>query len=409
MASTIRTAEYKPSRLIQLDILRGVAVLLVLGFHAPLPPETAHLLRPLASVWQRFGWSGVDLFFVLSGFLVGGLLFKELRTRSRLDVRRFLIRRGFKIWPAYYVFVAFLLVRELAKGSTLGAAFRDLIPQLIHLQNYVGAGKLAPHTWTLAVEEHFYLALPGVLLLLTRGKKGDLSAIPAIPYIAIGLIAACTAGRYFNHTGLVGETHLRIDSLFFGVLLAYLYHFRPQALQPIARFRGVFFLLGVGLISPMLFVNARHVFVYTFGFVFLYAGYGLILLTLLHTPVGSGPAGRLMASLPARLVAFIGLHSYSIYLWHVSFALRPAEAIGVWWKALPGDAAWLLGMTFYLSLAVGVGVLLGKLIEMPALRLRESLFPAPAPSPVEPRPVSPAPGEDAPVVPPGLLSPRLGG
>jgi peptidoglycan/LPS O-acetylase OafA/YrhL len=92
-------------RLVQLDVLRAVAVLLVFGRHAVIQPPDAGLLKNFAGVWYRLGWTGVDLFFVLSGFLIGGLLFKELRTRSQLDVGRFLIRRGLKLWPAYYVYV----------------------------------------------------------------------------------------------------------------------------------------------------------------------------------------------------------------------------------------------------------------------------------------------------------------
>ena len=70
-------------------------------------------MEPIANLWMRFGWTGVDLFFVLSGFLVGGLLFRELRQQSGLDVRRFIIRRGFKIWPSYLVFLAAIFVWQI--------------------------------------------------------------------------------------------------------------------------------------------------------------------------------------------------------------------------------------------------------------------------------------------------------
>src|SRR5437763_1037392 len=83
-------------RIQQLDFLRGVAILLVLVYHWVFPPSDAGLLRPIMEGIERFGWSGVDLFFVLSGFLIGGLLFKEIQKTGRLDVKRFLIRRGLK-------------------------------------------------------------------------------------------------------------------------------------------------------------------------------------------------------------------------------------------------------------------------------------------------------------------------
>src|ERR1043165_9002825 len=82
------------SRNQSLDVLRGVAVLLVIGCHL-------HYYR----LWAKGGWCGVDLFFVLSGFLVSGLLFQEYKNTGTIQFRRFILRRGMKIWPAFYVFL----------------------------------------------------------------------------------------------------------------------------------------------------------------------------------------------------------------------------------------------------------------------------------------------------------------
>ncbi len=81
-----------------LDVLRGLAILLVLGRH-----------NEYYSLWQRAGWIGVDLFFVLSGFLISGLLFSEYAETGTINLGRFLLRRGLKIYPAYYFFVLFWL------------------------------------------------------------------------------------------------------------------------------------------------------------------------------------------------------------------------------------------------------------------------------------------------------------
>src|SRR5213594_2434573 len=87
-------------RIVQLDLIRCLAVLLVLGRHmTPCPRETSYLMWALTSVWGRGGWIGVDLFFVLSGFLVSGLLFREYKSREAVNATHFLIRRGFKIYP----------------------------------------------------------------------------------------------------------------------------------------------------------------------------------------------------------------------------------------------------------------------------------------------------------------------
>src|SRR4051812_44086102 len=92
-------------RIIQLDVLRAVGILLVLGRHSPLAPRAAGHFEKFSKYWACIGWSGVDLFFVLSGFLIGGLLFQEIKTHGSLDIRRFLIRRAFKIWPTYFVYL----------------------------------------------------------------------------------------------------------------------------------------------------------------------------------------------------------------------------------------------------------------------------------------------------------------
>ena len=125
--------------------------------HSPITLPSSGALRPLAITLQRFGWTGVDLFFVLSGFLIGGLLFQDMMS-GRFSVRRFLIRRALKIWPAYFVFLAFIVL-QLVRHEHMSAReiLHELMPNLIHVQNYVWSCR--GHTWTLAVEEHFYLAL----------------------------------------------------------------------------------------------------------------------------------------------------------------------------------------------------------------------------------------------------------
>lgn len=154
----------KGLRLIQLDFLRGCAVLLVMGHHGFVEPARAGAFLWPAFVWWRLSNSGVDLFFVLSGFLIGGLLFQEWKRSGDIDIKRFLIRRGFKIWPSYFVYV-FVAIFWHVVASTWGDPLRGLtfmLPNLLHLQNYL----ITPitHTWSLSVEEHFYLALPFVLV-----------------------------------------------------------------------------------------------------------------------------------------------------------------------------------------------------------------------------------------------------
>jgi peptidoglycan/LPS O-acetylase OafA/YrhL len=374
-------------RLRQLDILRGIAVLLVIGHHVILQPEESGMFQPLVNVLIRFGWSGVDLFFVLSGFLVGGLLFSELRSRSVLDVRRFIIRRGFKIWPAYYAYLLtvflLLLVREQGNAHR---ALGDILPNFFHIQNYLGTAR--PHTWSLAVEEHFYLLLPLLLLLLLKigGRRPPSVSVSYLPAIAIGVMVLCTGLRYlsiahqaFDPATNYNPTHLRMDSLFFGVLLGYLYHFKSPLLEKIPRRRYSVLLLGLALVCPMMVIDIRTGwFVTVIGFAMLYVGYGLILLAVVYTPVGEGVLGKLMGSALGRLLAFIGFFSYPIYLWHIDAARLPLQYFAQrgLFGVFPSSWRFILITFIYVIVATAAGVILGTLVEKPALAFRDAFFPS---------------------------------
>ena len=145
-------------RLRELDFLRGIAIILVLFRH-----------QYLFDFTQKMGWIGVDLFFVLSGFLVSGLLFKEYIKFGSIKPGLFLIRRGFKIYPVYYLFYLLYLTPILIKGNlNLTGFFSDMF----FLQNYIwGWGYAYAPSWSLAVEEHFYF---GFAMLMLFGIKKNI-------------------------------------------------------------------------------------------------------------------------------------------------------------------------------------------------------------------------------------------
>ncbi|MCA1919071.1 MAG: acyltransferase, partial [Flavobacterium piscis] len=139
------------NRRIELDFLRGLAILLVLGLHFNTPTSGLYFLDKAILTVKSFGGTGVNLFFALSGFLVGGLLLKELKATGDINAPRFLVRRAIKIWPPLY----FLLIVHLFSGHHSINTF--LWQNLFHLQNYFGSS--INQTWSLAVEEHFYIFL----------------------------------------------------------------------------------------------------------------------------------------------------------------------------------------------------------------------------------------------------------
>ncbi|MEL6535266.1 MAG: acyltransferase, partial [Bacteroidota bacterium] len=204
------------TRLPGLDVLRGVAILMVLIRHSPLP-DTWWL--------KQVGWLGVDLFFVLSGYLVSRLLYKEWDQTGTIRPIRFLIRRGFKIYPSYYLFVgATALYPFLMYGH--GYSWKLLVLESAFVQNYVPA--IWIHTWSLAVEEHFYFALAGLTFLFIRRKW--LSQPRIVLAFLAGLWVSIMVLRwwYCQHqpnTFYFFQTHLRADGLILGVGLAYGAHY----------------------------------------------------------------------------------------------------------------------------------------------------------------------------------------
>ncbi len=352
----------QPRREIELDFLRGIAILLVVEYHS----RFSQLTR--LSAWLRIdpvGALGVPIFFVLSGFLVGGLLIKEWKVRKHVDGGRFLIRRGFKVWPQYYLF---LLVNVIAGHRTI----RDLWPSFLNIQNYFPGG--IAHLWSLAIEEHAYILLTLFLVIAARIQSRlrsvfVLLAVLAVASSALRLFAVLHGYPYFT------PTHTRIGGIFYGVMIAIVFHSAPQSFRRLQDQRW----LWVGLLAAafaFLRFNDHHSWTVSVS-ADMYDLISICTLMLLyrHTPNGT-------RSWPYRLVAWIGLYSYGIYLWHVS-VFAPVERLTAGLPRHVGDVAAALGAPL-------CGILLGaamtRLVEFPALRLRDRWFPRRISSAVEDTP-----------------------
>jgi peptidoglycan/LPS O-acetylase OafA/YrhL len=353
----------------EIDFLRAVAVLLVLGGHMePWPASAGYVWCWLSEMWTRGGGTGVDLFFVLSGFLVSGLLFREHQNEGTISMKRFLIRRGLKIYPSFWLLIfVTVLHRWWAQHPADASA---IWAELLFVQNYFPG--IWGHTWSLAIEEHFYLLL--VVLLALAARRPTNTPFRFIPVVFGFLALACLGLRLWTALGAPYDprrnlfpTHLRIDSLFFGVLLSYLYHYHP------VRFKAwtseqKWPLLGAGvlLLAPaFIFPMNATFFIYTFGFTFYYLGAGCILAALLAFKLPGGGLGRALA--------YIGSHSYSIYLWHVPFLVFGLPLFARW---LGHYWTWPLSFIVYLLGSLLTGILLAALVEFPVLAFRDRFFPS---------------------------------
>src|SRR5688500_11469744 len=160
-------------RLRHIDFLRGIAVLLV-------------LFRPHAFINNTHnpGLIGVDLFFVLSGFLVSGLLFREYIQHKKVNAKLFLIRRGFKIYPLFYLALLITVVIELWLGSKISK--RALVSEMLFMQNYYL--NMWNHTWSLAVEEHFYFAVALLIVILVKTKRLENVKLCTVIFLVTGFV-----------------------------------------------------------------------------------------------------------------------------------------------------------------------------------------------------------------------------
>ena len=326
-----------------LDVLRGIAVLIAISSHYP---PTLHF----RSVILEAGGCGVDLFFVISGFLISGLLFSEYKQTRSIRPVRFWIRRGFKIYPAFYVFVGvsitfFLIVTH--------AVPRQMLSESLFVQNYFP--RVFPHTWSLAVEEHFYFALPLLFLLLITVHRRSENPFRLVPLISVCISVACmffriSALRHGATWESIGfPTHLRMDALFAGVTLGYFAHFEQESFAEARRLWvlliGVLFSLSLIVLPDVLRLSFAYL---VFAFIVAWAGNH-------KKPVNS----------LFRPLAWVGFYSYSIYLWQM-FVMMILHSLPAARYRLP----------LFLLLCVSLGVAMSKIVEIPALRLRDRLFPS---------------------------------
>lgn len=343
-------------RSLTLDSVRGIAILLAMGWH--LQTQTGIAALDLIQWPQvQFGWIGVDLFFVLSGFLVGRLILLELNDAGTFDYRRFLIRRIFRLWPVLYLYI----FAQLVVGNKPASEFFWQV--LFHVQNYF-------HTplkvlWSLAVEEHFYLAV-GLILpwLARRGTDKQTYAAGLLGVILLSpvvRIAGVEAG--YSNLDLQTFTHFRVDGLAAGVLLALVSLEWPEKFAKIARPHGLYLVLTV-----VCYVLAGWWHETALGNTLGYSLGVLGSVALVLAFVNWNPPS--MSIWIFRVLAWLGIYSYSIYIWHFPFANYGEIAL----RKIGVDTLWQLLFAKYV-LAIFCSVAISKLVEMPMIRLRNRLFP----------------------------------
>ncbi len=357
-----------------LDLLRALAIIIVVIYHAAL------FGFELPGRIDRFGWVGVDLFFVLSGYLIGGQLLAPLARGKEISLGRFFARRALRIMPAYFVVLAvyFLLPsrREYPDMS------QPLWKFLFSIQNIALHGGTAfSHAWSLAVEDQFYLALPFLLLFLC-GRPRIAIIVPCLLVVGgIGLRAFLATQNPSVHGGvsfrvfqawIYYPTWTRLDPLVWGVALAAIEKFRPQWWQRLMDSAIWLWVPGVALIVYALYLGeGDHLTVTACMWQFPLIALGMTALLVcavsprLFFSRVAIPAAAFIASIAysAYLIQKIAIHFVEQFCTNHHIALTSVPA--------------LVGVEIAVYAAA---VLLFLLIERPFLKLRHRIAPRSSPA-----------------------------
>lgn len=292
----------KPAHRREIDGLRAIAVVAVVFYHFTIPGFSG-------------GFVGVDIFFVLSGFLIGDILWREVTARGTISLKHFYARRIRRLAPAFCVMAVVTFVA--AYWLLLPYEFREfgktLIASTIYLSNiqfYRQVGyfdssaedKILLHTWSLSVEEQFYIILPLLLLTLAASQKWQLRTLVLIFLTSLGLNIAVTP---FTNTATFYLFPFRAWELMAGVLLAVYRYYHGDGDRHAAWISWAGLIL---LAASILFTQAGPAFPGVQA-VFPVLGTVLVLFNGRH----DNPVNRALSISP---MVFIGLISYSLYLWH---------------------------------------------------------------------------------------------
>jgi peptidoglycan/LPS O-acetylase OafA/YrhL len=358
-----------------LDVLRALAIVWVVNCHI----VSAYGKAPHLSVLQ-LGGKGVDLFFALSGWLLGRQLLNELHHRGSIDVRRFWYRRWLRTLPAYYaVLLPTLAWQFLAKDPSwrLGSfvAFG---------QNYLTRMPCFGVSWSLCVEEHFYLLIAPLLVVLFRFR----TTVLLLPFLLITPPVCRAMGWYHS----LEQTHVRWDQCAIGVVLSYFSVFQPKIWKRLCRWAPVAALGGIALVCINIMLRLHPAWgmgdFNTTCWTFIFASWVLL----------GNSSDFWRTNFRYFPIRYLADRAYSLYLLHVeSFAILKRF----------GELSFLQYMVLSWMISLVLAEVLYRTVELPFMNLREKLASTRLPGQVVVQRESPAPAIAAPVpaIPEGAAVP----
>jgi peptidoglycan/LPS O-acetylase OafA/YrhL len=347
-------------RIPNLDLVRAVAILMVVAYHVV-------QWLPVKPKWLVFlstpGQYGVNLFFALSGFLVGSLYFREKQNFDSVDKTRFILRRVTRTVPAYLIALGISFA-----GSSIFEGEKFEWRYLLFLQNFMVTIPYFKVSWSLCVEEHFYAALPFFLAAIYAAHKRIDSLLLKLCIAGILLLPTCLRmiefqpGQPFGVSTTASQYYM--DSLGFGVLAAWVALNGKSWIRDANRSVLLFLFLSIAVLIGTEFATLTQIF-----------GPGLLIMGICFAALTyfSSVSHQLAISSHAT-VKTIATASYSIYITHAVVL----QALQMAMRKLPESlqSLWIVLGIIFAGAALAVGVVFYKLIEFPLLRVRDRYYPS---------------------------------
>lgn len=369
------TTDHSNKKIFGLDFLRAIAIILVFLWH---------YRRYGCPDWltgiAKFGWTGVDLFFVLSGYLIGGQLFNKIANSQPISAYEFYFKRFFRIIPAYIVvLILYYSIPAFNEKDAISPLWKFLTFTMNFGLDYQNLGAFS-HAWSLCIEEQFYLIFPILIISLSKIKADNKALLILLGLFALGIIVRIYSWQTFvspiyadkENMALIGNTYSkyvyyptynRLDGLLVGVAIALLFSFRPKTRDSLMKKGNYLFGLGIIILTATYFICqdqfSFHTAVLSYPLVSI--GYGFLVIAALSS-------NCFINKFNFKIFSFLATISYSVYLTHKQLNHIVQNLL----SDHDINKNWSLLICFLVSI-IG-GLILHMTIEKPFLILRDRLL-----------------------------------